>query len=105
MVSNPSELVELRRLDGASHGGLVDLMVRQTKRHIAFQRVVGQVNGLRDISDLVLPTAHVLLDVLPIYHHAPGVRNEQSEDDVDQRALAAAARADKAHRFALPDGE
>src|SRR6185295_19400989 len=57
------ELIQLGSSDRAHHGSLVDLLVRKAKGDVAPQRVVGEVDGLRHVANLILPATQVLLDV------------------------------------------
>ena len=57
------KLFELCGANSAGNGSIINFVVGKAKRNIAPQRIVGQINGLRYIANLILPSAQILLDI------------------------------------------
>src|SRR4029077_538824 len=91
------ELFELRRANRTAPATFVDLIVRQTKRNVPAQRIVGEKDCLRNITDLVLPAAQVCPNVHGIDPDRSAARLQQSEYDIDQRALSGTTFSDETH--------
>src|SRR2546423_1964409 len=91
------ELFELRRANRTPHGMLVDLSVRQTKRNVAAQRIVGEKDCLRNITHPILPAAQIAPNVHAIDPDCSAARLQQSEYDIHQRALSGTTFADETH--------
>src|SRR3989442_7453744 len=99
------KLSQLRGMNGAPDSGFVDLISRQAKGDVSAQGVVGKVDGLRHIADLILPPAKVCLDVNAINFYCTADRSEQSEDDIHQGALTRTTATDETDRRAARNRE
>src|SRR6185503_7138617 len=90
------DLSNLRLLRRRAHASGVDLLLRYAERNIFFDRTVGQVDRLRDVSDMGLPRALVArADDLVINGERALSWLKQAHDDVEQSALAATGRPDE----------
>jgi hypothetical protein len=85
---------------------LVDSIVRDAERDVATQRVVAEVDLLRDIADATLPSTYVAaIDHDAVDFDVPFCGLEQADQHVGERGLAGARSADEGDRLAAPDGQ
>ena len=84
----------------------VDVVIRDTEGNIGGKRVVGEIDGLRDMGDLGLPAgAAIVVERATVDQNGTLDRLEQAEQQVHQRRLARPGGAGDPDPFALGDGE
>src|SRR5207249_4151397 len=91
------ETLDLRRAQRLPHALVVDLFLRHAEGDIPPNAVIGQIDGLRDISDVSLPASKVVVQIASIHLDRSRGRSQQSEDKIGEGGLASAGRAYEGH--------
>src|SRR5690242_4752662 len=78
---------ELSRFDRPVHGDSIDIGVLDPECHVPANRIVHQVDVLRDVTDLPLPRARALTQILIIDENLAFGRLQKAEDQVDESGL------------------
>src|SRR5665213_607793 len=97
---------ELRLPRRLTHAGDIDLAFRHAEGDVLLDAAVGQKNALRHVGDEPLPGALIAgIERDAIDGQGAFGRLQQAHHNIEQRALAAAGRADEADALALFEGE
>ena len=97
--------VELGRLQGPLDRSIIDILFGYAKCDIPANRVVAEIDRLRDVADRVLPATEVVVDVVAIDRHASTRRRQQPKNDIDECAFPGTAAPHEADRRAVRDAD